>query len=316
MHDKYNMMGVLAGFPEQLKKGWAIAKDVKIKGKFENVAICGMGGSGISGDLVIPFVKKIPVFVVKDYNLPEFIGKKSLVIVISYSGNTEETLSCYNQAKKRRAKIAAITSGGKLAELEKNVAIIPNELQPRAAMGLLFVSVLRVLFNSKIISNPNVGSAIKAAVPKACSKEGFLLAQKMKGKIPVFYASENFKGVAYRCKTQVNENAKQPAFFHTLPEMNHNEINAFERNAGKLIAVMIRDKNDSLRIKKRMDITKEIIKENADVAEIKTKGNSLLARMLYTIYVGDYASYYLALMNNEDPTPVPVIAELKKRLME
>ena len=115
-------------------------------------------------------------------------------------------------------------------------------------------------------------------------------------------------------KTQINENAKQPAFCGVFPEMNHNEINGFKKVAKKLYVVMLRDKKDILNIKKRMDISKKIIKEKTKVTELHIKGKSLLARMLWTFYISDYASYYLALMNKEDPTPIPVIEELKKRL--
>ena len=315
--DKFNMLGILESFSRQCKDAVNLAKRIKIKGKFENIVVCGMGGSGIGGDLIAPFVKKIPVYVNKDYGLPGFVNRKSLVFVVSYSGDTEETLSAYAEAKKRKATVVVITGGGKLAEKEKKAIIIPSEIpQPREAIGYLFLSILVILSNTRIISNQDntIREAIRLLVPKLCSKEGFMLAKKLKDKIPVFYSSGDLKGVCYRIKTQINENAKQPAFCSVFPEMNHNEINGFKKNAKKLYAVLIRDKKDSLIIKRRMDISKKIIKEKTKITELHVKGKSLLARMLWTIYVGDYTSYYLALMNKEDPTSIPVIKELKGKL--
>lgn len=314
--NKSDMLGVLEAFPEQCKEAIKLARKVKIKGKIANIVVCGMGGSGIGGDLLRPFVKKIPVFVNKNYKIPDFVNRNSLVFVVSYSGDTEETLAAYLEAKKKRAVVIAITSGGKLAEKEKNAIIVPKGYQPRAAIGFLFLPVLKILANSRIIPNQDsaIREAIRGLVPKICSKEGFMLAKKLKDKIPVFYGSEELAGVAYRMKTQVNENAKQPAFWHVFPEMDHNEINGFKRGGKKLQLVFIRDKRDLQKIRKRMAITKKLIKDSTNVTDLHVRGNSLLARMLITIYIGDYASYYLALMNKVNPGIVKIIEELKKRL--
>ena len=315
-YDKENMLGVLEAFSEQCKEAVKLARGVKIKGKFANICVCGMGGSGVGGFLLKPFVKNIPVFVNNTYGLPKYVGRKSLVICISYSGNTEETLSAYAEAKKRKATVFSITSGGKLAEKDKKAIIVPSGYQPRAAIGYLFLSMVAVLSSNGII--PNQSSAISETIrllqPKQNSREAFMLAKKLKDKIPIFYASEDLAAVAYRIKTQINENAKQPAFYHVFPEMNHNEINGFKKQGRKVITVFIRDKKDLLSIKKRMTITKKLIHAQTNTVDLQVKGNSLLARILTTIYIGDFASYYLALMNREDPTPVPIVEELKKRL--
>ena len=314
--DKENMLETLQAFSEQCKEAVKLARGVKLKGKFVNICVCGMGGSGIGGELLKPFVKNIPVFSHHDYGLPNYVNKNSLVFIISYSGNTEQTLSAYSEAKKRKAKIIAITSGGKLAEKEKKAIIVPSGFQPRNAIGYLFLSMLAVLSNNRIIPNQSgaISETIRLLHPKQNSKEAFMLAKKLKDKIPVFYASEELAGAAYRMKTQVNENAKQPAFYHVFPEMNHNEINGFKKLGKKLITVFIRDSKDVMIIRKRMAITKNLIKSQTHTVDLNVNGKSLLARMLTTIYVGDYASYYLALMSREDPTPVPIIEELKKKL--
>jgi glucose/mannose-6-phosphate isomerase len=310
------MLGVLNAFPEQCRKAVKLARKVKVRGKFSNIIVCGMGGSGIGGELLKPFAKYIPVFSHHDYGLPSFVDKNSLVFIVSYSGDTEETLSAYAEAKKRKATVVAITSGGKLAEKEKKAIIIPSGFQPRAAIGYLFLPILVVLSNSGLIVSQTqaISEALNSMHPKQHSKEAFMLAKKLKDKIPIFYASNELAAVAYRMKTQVNENAKQPAFYHVFPEMDHNEINGFKSLGKKLITVFIRDNKDFMSIRKRMAITKTLIKDKADAVDVNVKGKTLLARILSTIYIGDFASYYLALMNGEDPAPVPIIAELKKRL--
>ena len=315
-YDKENMMGVLESFSEQCREAVKLSRGANVKGKFDSICVCGMGGSGIGGDLLKSLVSKLPVYAVHDYILPAYVDRKSLVVIVSYSGNTEETLSCFKQAKKRKCKILSITSGGKLAESDKKAIIIPSGIQPRNAIGYLFLSMVAVLSKAKVI--PNQASAINEAIrilnPKLCSRQGFLLAQKLRNNIPVFYASAELAAVAYRIKTAVNENAKQPAFYHYFPEMDHNEIVGFKKNASKIAAVFIMDKKNSAKINERMEITKKIIKHDAAVHDLEVHGKSLLARMMYAIYVGDYISYYLALMNKVDPTPVAVVEDFKKRL--
>ena len=319
--DKFNMLGKLQNFRNQVKDAFKIAKKAKLpkisKSKLSNIVVCGMGGSSAGGLLLAPFVKKYPLYIIRNYELPKYVNKNSLVLVVSYSGNTEETLSTYNEAKKRKATVIAITSNGRLAEKEKNKAIIvPSGFQPRVALGYTFIPLLIVLSRYRLIPNQDnaIRETIRSLVPKTCSKEGFMIAKNLNQKIPVIYASENMQAVAYVFKTLINENAKQPAFYHFLPEMNHNEINGFKKQAKKLHIVMIRDKKDHIRIKKRMAIIRQIIKQRTGVTEIHTRGTNLLARILHTIYVGMFNSYYLALMNKVDPTPVPVIQELKAKL--
>jgi len=308
------MIDVLHAFPEQCKDAVKLARGFKTKKNPKNIIFCGMGGSGVAGDIASLFVTKVPSASVHDYHLPVDTNQKSLVFIISYSGNTEEALSCYKEAKRKKCDIIAVTSGGKLAELHKKTVIVPSGYQPRNALGFLLMPLLSILTSNKLIANPSIPEAIKTLTPKTLSREGFLLAKQINGTIPVFYTSEQFRFAAYRCKTQINENAKQPAFYNILPECNHNELSGFKKHAKKLHVVFIRDKKEGARIKKRMDITKKIVKEKAGASEIHTHGSSFLARMLSAIAIGDFASYYLALMNKEDPTPVLVIEDFKKRL--
>ena len=318
--DKSNMLKAIEDFAHQCKTAFELVKGVSVLGKIDKIVVCGMGGSAVGGDLLKICLKdsKIPVFVIKEYDIPNFIDDKTLLFAVSYSGNTEETLSAFSQAKKKNAKIVAITSNGDLATFSQKVIKVPAGLQPRAALGYLFFPMVGVLSNSNLIEIKEKDiEEMLSMLSKTddFKQEAQKLAKKIHGKIPLIYSSQTLYPVAYRWKTQLNENSKIPAFSHSFPEMNHNEIVGYQgMDKGKFISILIRDNEDNERIKKRMDIIKEMIKSRVDVEEVITKGNSLLSRMFYAIYLGDFTSYYLALENNVDPTPVVVIENLKKRL--
>ncbi len=318
--DGSNMLKVIEDFPQQCKTALELPKGMSVSGKFSNIVVCGMGGSGIGGDILKIYMRnsKIPLFVVRDYKVPNFVDENSLVFAVSYSGNTEETLSAFKDALNKKAKIIAITSGGKLSEVAKKVIKVPAGLQPRAALAYLFFPVLGVLNNSNIIDVNNNEIAEMLNVLDNTNEfkaVGKAIAGKSQNKTPLIYASELLGAVAYRWKTQFNENSKIAAFYHVFSEMNHNEIAGYQTmTKDKFIAIFIRDKFDNDRIKKRMDVTKEIISTRVDVECIETKGEHLLSRIFSGIYYGDFASYYLALANKIDPTPVNVIENLKKKL--
>lgn len=318
--DKSNMLRALEEFPYQCKMALELSKGMSIPGDIENIVIAGMGGSAVGGDLLRIYMRnsRIPVHVLRDYRLPGFVNEKTLFFAISYSGNTEETISSFNEAEKRKAKIVAVTSGGILKQMAKRCISIPAGLQPRAALGYLFFPALGVLDNSGIIKVKNDEiSEMLGILGKTDDfrSEGERLAKKIGKRTPVIYASENMYAIAYRWKTQFNENGKMPAFHHTFSEMNHNEIVGYQNMQREdFISIIIRDKDDNERIRKRMDITKEIMSSRVDVEEISTKGEFLLSRLFSGIYYGDFASYYAAIANKIDPSPVTVIENLKKRL--
>lgn len=318
--DNSNMLKVIEDFPIQCKTALELPKGMSVSGKVDKIVVAGMGGSAIGGDLLKSYMhdSKIPVFVARGYKMPGFVDENTLVFAVSYSGNTEETISAFEDATRKKAKIVAVTSGGYLGQAAKKVVKIPSGLQPRAALGYLFFPVLGVLVNSGIVDVK--GKDVEEMLDILSKKDDFKAvgertAKKVKDKIPIVYASELLSPVAYRWKTQFNENSKNPAFYHTFSEMNHNEIAGYQfMRKDEFAAVFIRDKEDNDRIKKRMDITKEIISTRVDVEEVFAKGDSLLSRMFSSLYYGDFASYYLALLNRVDPTPVTVIENLKKKL--
>jgi len=318
--DNSNMLKAIEDFPEQCRTALELPKGMSVSGKIDKVVVCGMGGSAIAGDLlkICMHDSKIPVFVARDYKVPNFVDENTLVFAVSYSGNTEETISAFEDASRKKAKIVAVTGGGILGKEAKKVIKIPSGLQPRAALGYLFFPVLGTLVNSGIIDVK--GKEIEEMLD-ILSKTGEFkivgerIAKKIGLRTPLIYASELLSAVAYRWKTQFNENSKVAAFHHSFSEMNHNEIAGYQTiNKNDFVAIFIRDKDDNERIKKRMDITKEIISSRADVEEIFTRGEGMLAKMFSAIYYGDFASYYLALANRIDPTPVTVIENLKKKL--
>ncbi len=318
--DKSNMLEVLDNFPQQCKDALALPKGITVKGEVTSIVICGMGGSAIGGDLLQTYCSntKLPVFVSRDYKVQEFVDNYTLVFTVSYSGNTEETLSSFHDAKTKNAQIIAVTSGGELSKAAEKIIKIPSGLQPRAAIGYLFFPMLGVLYNSNLIDVKNTDLNEMLALlnkKEEIKNKAEELAKKIQGKTPLIYSSELLKPVAYRWQTQINENAKYPAFHSAFSEMNHNEINAFRAmERSKFLAILLKDEKDNTKIKRRMEICKQIMEKNIDVEEVNVKGSSLLARMFYTIYLGDYTSYYLALRERVDPTPVAVIEWLKKQL--
>ena len=317
--DSQNMLQVIKDFPKQCREALSLPKGTSVSGEISNIVVTGMGGSAIGGDLLKIYLSNtnIPVYVNRDYKVPSFVDENSLVFAVSYSGNTEETLSAYQDAYGKKAKIIGIASGGKLADECNKVVKVPSGLQPRAALGYLFFPMLGILHNTGIIRVKNDELNEMMDILKKTDKfneMGQNLSKKLKEKIPIIYASDALGAVAMRWKTQINENAKMTAFYNVFSEMNHNEIAGYNGIDRKFAAVLIRDKYDNERIKKRMDICKQIMGNIIDVQEVETQGNGLLARMFSAIYLGDFVSYHLAMWNRVDPWPVEIIEGMKKRL--
>jgi glucose/mannose-6-phosphate isomerase len=322
--DKTNYLGVLEDFPAQCRNAMALPKGVTVSGANEigTVVITGMGGSAIGGDFLKAYMhdSDIPVFVNRNYKMPNFVDKYTLVFIVSYSGNTEETLSAYNEAVDKGAKTVAITSGGKLAELCEKKIIVPEGFQPRAALGYLFFPMLGILHNARIanVKNAELNETLKLVKDTERFKDmAQKIVKKIDNRVPVIYSSELLGPVAYRWKTQFNENAKMPAFYHLFPEMNHNELVGFAgMDRKKFVVIMLRDEQDNDRVKKRMEICKELMEERVDVIDVHTEGKSLLSRMISTAYLGDFTSYFQAIKNRVDPAPVDIITALKEKLAE
>lgn len=323
--DKGRMDLVLERFPQMCLDAVSLAKDVKIVEEVESIVIAGMGGSGIAGDILKHYLSDldIPIYIIKDYIIPKYVDDKSLVFVLSYSGNTEETIAFYKEAVKKSTKVISLCSGGKLEELciinRTTCVKIPQGIQPRLSTLYLFFPMLIILQNSGLVEN-QLGYIKKTilALRKSFFRERAKdLAEKIGNKIPIIYASTKFMPVAMKWKTDINENAKVHAFYNIYPEFNHNEINAYVNKNGEFYIVIIKDEDDLRRIRKRMDITKKLIKDKGyDITEMVIKGDCLLSKMFSAILLGTWVSYWLALLYHTDPTPVDIVEDLKKELKD
>ena len=324
---------------EQCEEGRKLAEDFALPamGEISQVVILGMGGSAIGGDLVRILIEgeaKVPFFVNRDYELPAFVGPETLVIASSYSGNTEETLTAYQEAKRRGAQLLAIATGGTLASWAEadgvGLITIPGGISPRAAIGYSFVPLLIIACRLGLCADKSQELAatiellkkLRTRYGRGVPQEENLakqLARKVYGRIPLFYGVAGYRSVvASRIKGQINENAKHAAFYNVFPELNHNELVGWE-NPGltkQIELFVLRDeKEETDRMRTRIEVTEEIIRPQvAEIIDLWAEGDSIMERMFSLIHLGDYLSYYLAMLNQVDPMPVKVIDRLKGEL--
>lgn len=339
--DPSNILQLTADFPIQCRTAYEIGEKFAQKGlvrkrAINNIVLTGLGGSAIGGDMLRVMVEEygdIPMIVNRDYTLPGFVGKETLVICASCSGGTEETLSAYSQARARNAQIVCITSGGELAERANKdgipVCFIPGGQPPRTETGFMFFPLLSLLAHlglfSRSISDDieetlqllvelNKAYSMEVAVEKNVAKQ---LATQLDGRIPVIYGSQGYRGVvAIRWKCQFNENAKEHAFANVFPEQNHNEIQAWKKcrkQAPRWFLVYLRDPAETVtlpRIARRVEVMKKLAGRTPSY-EAWAQGESLLAKMFSLFYLGDYVSIYAAFLNDIDPTNIDSISRLK-----
>lgn len=324
------MKKLIQDFTLQLKESLIIGQNYSFKAskkEFANIVLTGLGGSGIGGSIVqnYSFDKlNVPFIVNKDYFLPSFIGQNSLVIVSSYSGNTEETVASLKQALKMKATVICITSGGQIAELakKKNIdcILMPAGMPPRACIGYSMIQVLYVLAHFGYIKD-NFEKDIKASIKlletesKNIRQEAKNIAKKLLGKLPIVYAASDFEGTAVRFRQQLNENSKMLAWQNVIPEMNHNELVGWRDKDPRYAVVLLRTDIDYERVQLRMDINKKVIKKyTPTLIEIYAKGRSYWEKVFYFIHLTDWVSVLLAEMRELDATEVKVIDFLKGEL--
>jgi glucose/mannose-6-phosphate isomerase len=330
----------ICDFPNQISKSASFLKSLKLNSlgtEFDSIVLNGMGGSAIAGDLLAAYLKSdlsIPFFVNRNYNLPDFVGQKTLVIYCSYSGNTEETLFSFKTAIEKKAQLVAITSGGQLEKLTKKYKIplikIPEGFPPRQALGYMYFPLLHLLHNLRLVKVKHKDidetiEVIKELRQRNHPEKDYShhlsnhLARQLYKKVPIMYcAADVLAPVVVRWRNQFNENSKVLAFSNILPELNHNEIMGWEAPQEILRnfhIIFLRDPSEFPRNKKRLEITKEIFHRNhLPVAEIFGEGKSLLSRIFSLIYIGDWVSYYLALIYDKDPYIIESINYLKEKL--
>ncbi len=337
--DPKGMYTWIKDFPKQVEDAVRIGTEATITLRtrgIQNVVITGLGGSAIGGDLLRSYLAddfKLPFLVNRHYVLPAFVNEKTLVVVSSYSGNTEETIAAHKEAVKRKARVLCITTNGeteKLARKHKHPLIkIPPGLSPRAALGYSFFPLLVTFGKTGLIKSrtKEIKETIlllqkKGAIyadPASPENAPYRLAALLKGKLPIVYsATEHLDAVNLRWRGQIAENSKQLAFGHVLPEMNHNELVGWKVLTDlmkQMEVIFLKDSGTHPRVEKREEITKEVTSRYAaNVTEVRSEGTSLLARMFSLIQFGDWVTLYLAILNNEDPEPVKVIDYLKSEL--
>ncbi len=324
------MNELIAGFSKQLAEAIQIGEKSHLKkhdSVIQNVLISGLGGSGIGGTIVSQITAKeatLPISVSKGYFLPAHVNNNTLVIISSYSGNTEETIQTLDEALSKKAKIVCITSGGKIADTAKkhnlDLIIIPGEMPPRSCLGFSMTQLFFILNFFQVIPE-NFKNDLKSAITLIDTDEKNItslakeIAQKLAGKIPVIYATTYKEGIAVRLRQQINENAKMLCWHHVFPEMNHNELVGWREKNENLAVILFRDSNDYSRNNTRFDICKDVIsKYTSTLIEINAKGNSDIEKAIYLIHLGDWMSSFLAEIKGIDATEVKIIDHLKSEL--
>lgn len=339
--DPADMYTKIYDFPQQLQEGFGlpIKSDLsRIKpANIKNIVIAGMGGSAIGGDILRSYIAdavRVPVVINRNYGLPRFVDQNTLLIASSYSGNTEESLAAFAEGEKRGCPIFIATTGGKLGE--KAVAgghpyvTLPSGYQPRAALGYSFGPVLNFMEQAGFISGQRklVDDACRFLAGRSKSfaidlpeKDNVAkqIATKLRNRIGIIYAgADYYDTTAIRFKGQICENAKQLAYANICPEFNHNELVGFEypkELLSKLVVIFLAGPADSKGVTNRFKIINEIVSDKGiETIFVKAEGPNRLAEIFSLIQLGDFVSYYLALHNQTDPSPVHVINRLKTSL--
>ena len=335
--DPGNMLDRIKDLPKQVRDAWTIVRAAQLPpahGDVRNITVAGMGGSAIGGDLAAALLAgelKVPMSVHRDYGLPAYVGRDSLVIASSYSGNTEESLSSFEEAQRRGARVLVLTTGGKIADLARAakypVITFSYPAQPRAALGYSLGLVLGALTRLGFVRDlsADIESAL-ADVAKleervhegARTNDAKKLAIELYGRVIFAYGGGVLGVMARRVKGQWNENAKNWGAFDVLPELNHNGVVGFPhpdiaRDA--LTVLLLRSDRDNPRHKLRFDVTRELL-DRASIPHktLQFSGASMLSEVLQLTLFTDYVSFYVALLNGVDPSPVKSIDYLKERL--
>lgn len=336
--DKSNMRELIGNLPEQFTSSKMSFEQagLDLAGSYTSIVVAGMGGSAIGGDLAATYLSAdltVPVRVVRGYEAPGFVSRETLFIAVSYSGNTEETLSALEDARRKGSRVLCIGSGGTLIDMARAEShpflTVPPGMPPRCAVGLLATSVLLSIgsafnvsgFSGELEEAGDVLKEMKAELePSRPLKKNPAkrIAGKLIHKLPFVYSSCALTDpVARRWSTQINENAKSLCHHNSLPELDHNEIVGWgiPRELSYNSCVLFLDPgNLSERLKKRLKVTEGIISQVAEVEHLTAKGSGNLARLFSLVYMGDYVSFYLAMLNGVDPTPIERIDFLKKKL--
>jgi glucose/mannose-6-phosphate isomerase len=337
--DRSNMLSFCVDAPKYYGEAAKIANTFSLSyPKPQTLVVAGMGGSAIGGELLKDWARDrvtMPIEVCREYSLPAYVNRKTLVFVVSYSGETEESLSVFLDAVKRKCMVVCISSGGKLREFAEKLNVphllVPSGMAPRATLPYLFMPLPSILEKIGVVSGVSVEVSDVMSVLKLVSLENLpekpqsgnfskTLASNICGTVPVVYGFGIYRAVAQRFKTQFNENSKVPAKWEAFPELNHNEIVGWEEVgalAKDFSLLFIRDTDEPSEIRRRIETTQKLIcKEPLKAFEVWSRGKTKLSKMLSVICMGDFTSVYLAVLRGVDPTPVRTISLLKDKIKQ
>ncbi len=337
--DPKGMLAHIAALPQQCAEAWDKIQLITLPDEYRRarqVVVLGLGGSAIGGDLLRGLLVEecpVPVVVHRDYGLPAFVDSHTLVIASSYSGNTEETLSGFDEAWRRGARLLAVTTGGELARRARErgvpLYLYEYEAQPRAALGYSLFSLLGVMQHLGFVGvearevteagdvmkqwQAEIGPAVPSSANPAKS-----LAKELHGRLPVVYGAEHLSAVARRWKGQFNENAKCWAVFDVVPELTHNTVAGYSCPSSLreiAFVVVLSAASNTPRVRKRLEIVGELLRRNGFAYRVlQARGQSKLAQVLSSVHMGDYVSYYLAMLYDADPWEIGSIDWVKERL--
>lgn len=324
------MLALVEAFPEQLNKALEIASASRISeanNAPSNVLISGLGGSGIGGTIVAELAQQdlvCPIIVNKDYFAPAFVSDQTLVLICSYSGNTEETLQVMKEVIEKKASVIVITSGGKALEEAKRMnlehIVIPGGMPPRSCLGYAMVQMMHILERKKVIPPHYVNKIADAAALLIAAKSEIIEKAKSMAKLiihkkAVIYSLGATEGVSVRLRQQLNENGKMLCWHHVIPEMNHNELVGWTQPENDLAVILLRYSNEYFRNLKRLEVCEEVFRKfTPHVTSFHARGSNHLEEVFYHIHLGDFASCFLAEAKNVDASDISIINFLKEEL--
>lgn len=324
-NDKHNYEKAILAFPDQLAAGIKLAQSVKAEGKFTSAAICGMGASSMAVELIDALAETtFPLYPVRGYKLPRTVNEKTLVILSSFSGNTEETLSCLAEAQERQLKTIGLSKGGQLGKLcaENKIPFVkyPEQwegFQPRWGMGYSLAALVTVLQNCGLLKDvvSQIQAAAKKLQPETWRVTGEGLADKLFKKEPAIYGPARLGYLARFWQMNFNEDAKAPAAWNYFPEVNHYETTGYTQGSANRAIVIIRDPEEQAQINKRQEITARLLKEkNVPVEFINLPPGNLAFRLLSGLVMSMWTALYLSDLYQIDPAPTEMVEKLKKML--
>lgn len=320
--DKSNYRKLLELAPQDVREGYKQdfpdVEDYAALSTTTRVVMCGMGGSAIASKLLQSYLDDCDITVVQNYDFPFSLRGEDLVIIHSYSGNTEEAVSCYRKARRQNANVVVLTTGGRLGRSIKNSRVprveLPKGRPPRTALYYSFFTLLRMLEQLGLTRehSTEVDLLTDYLHKNMLASHGEKLAEKLDKKMPVIYTSEQYEPVGYRWKTQFNENTKILSIHNVLPEANHNELLGYQGLEVDTHTVLLTMDDDHNRVKKRFSLTKKHIrKQGQTVSEIRLKGKRLV-KMFGGVVLGDWTSYYAALQRKKDPSNIEQLEAFKE----